>query len=196
MANVSEIMVKCPSCGQQHKVKVYPSINVSETPELKESVCNGEIFTAECPHCGHRQILKYDMLYHDPQEKLLVCLSSSVFYSDGMEGYSCRLVQDTGSLIEKVKIFDAGLDDLIVELCKYITLQEMGKDVALKFLRMDGADQSIIMAYPQNGQMEMLEIGFNVYEDCAGIVNRNPSLRSAASGLVCLDQNWIRQFIG
>lgn len=194
MANIGEIQVKCPSCGQQHKVKIYPSINVSETPELREKVCSGEVFTAECPHCGHRQILKYDMLYHDPEAKVLVCLTDSVFHSDGMEGYNCRLVSDVGSLMEKVKIFTAGLDDLVVELCKYVTIREMGKDVNLRFLRMDGADQSIIMAYPQNGQMEMLEIGFNVYEDCAGIVNRNPALREAASGLVTLDQNWISRF--
>lgn len=194
MANYSEIQVNCPSCGQQHKVRIYPSINVAETPELREKVCSGEVFTAECPHCGHRQILKYDMLYHDPEAKVLVCLTDSVFHSDGMEGYNCRLVSDVSSLMEKVKIFSAGLDDLVIELCKYVTLREMGKDVNLRFLRMDGADQSIIMAYPQNGQMEMLEIGFNVYEDCAGIVNRNPALRDAASGLVTLDQNWISRF--
>ena len=42
--------------------------------------------------------------------------------------------------------------------------------------------------------MQMLVVGFNVYEDCAGIVSRSPEIRSAASGPVRVDKEWIGQF--
>lgn len=194
MSTVSSTTVRCPRCGESSSFDLYQSINAAESPELKEKIVNGDIFVHECPHCGHRQILKYNVLYHDPAEKVIICLSDTLFHSDGMEGYCCRLTSDAGSFIEKVKIFDAGLDDLAVEMCKYVTRGEMEKDVDLKFFKFDGADNEITLTYPENGQMQMIQIGFNVYEDCAGIIRRNPTLREAASGMVRLDQEWLGRF--
>ena len=191
-----ESSVTCSGCGQKHAVSIYPSINVSANPELKEKVVNGDLFVTECPHCGHRDLLKYNMLYHDPDAKLIICLSDVPFVSDGKEGYTCRMVGDAGSLIEKVKISDAGLDDVIIEICKLVTCQELGKDVELRFFKMDGADNDMIFTYPKDGQMEMISVGFNVYEDCRGIVSRNPALTEAATGLASVDSEWISRFIG
>ena len=194
MAGTSELKIRCSSCGHESAAAIYPSINVSQNPELKGKVMDGSLFVHECPHCGRSQVLKYNLLYHDPDEKVLICLSDVNFVSDGMEGYTCRMVSDVGSLMEKVKIFDAGLDDVAMEMCKYVTAGELGKPVDLKFLRIDGADHDITLTYPQDGRMEMLEIGFNVYEDCAGIINRNPVLRSDSSGLSRVDQEWIQKY--
>ena len=42
--------------------------------------------------------------------------------------------------------------------------------------------------------MELLAVGFNVYEDCAGILARNPQIRDAATGLAEIDQAWLSRF--
>ena len=102
---------------------------------------------------------------------------------------------DVGSLIEKVKIFDAGLDDAAIELCKYVTRSELGKDVPLKFLRTEGADNEIIFTYPEAGQMQLLAVGFNVYEDSRAIIGRNPSMQESLKGLAKVDSEWVEQFI-
>lgn len=196
MCNMPESSVTCSSCGQKHTVAIYPSINVSSNPELKEKVVDGEVFVTECPHCGHRDLLKYNMLYHDPEGKLILCLSDTEFHSDGMEGYTCRLVEDAGSLIEKIKIFDAGLDDITMEICKLVTCQELGKEVELRFFKMEGADNELIFTYPENGGMQMVSVGFNVYEDCSGIVKRNPRMEEGASGLARVDRQWLSAYIG
>ena len=83
------------------------------------------------------------------------------------------------------------LTTCFVEMCKYVTKGELEKDVDLKFFNFEGADNEITLTYPENGQMQMIRIGFNVYEDCAGIINRNPALREGASGMVRLDQEWL-----
>ena len=114
---------------------------------------------------------------------------------EGLEDVHGRLVGDVGSFIEKVKIFDAGLDDVPMEFCKFVTRQEMDKDVDLKFLRTDGADQDIILTYPEGGQMQMLSVGFNVYEDCCAIVGRNPVITESLKGLVKVDREWVEQFL-
>ena len=42
----------------------------------------------------------------------------------------------------------------------------------------------------------MISVGFNVYEDCAGILRRNPSIKEAARGLVKVDPDWLSNYIG
>jgi len=125
----------------------------------------------------------------------MLVLTDAPVNADGVpDGYTGRLVRTVGDLIEKVKIFDCGLDDIIIEMCKFITRQELGKDVALKFLKSDGADGEMTFTYPENGQMELLAVGFNVYEDCAGILSRNPQIRDAAAGLAEINQAWLSRF--
>ena len=43
--------------------------------------------------------------------------------------------------------------------------------------------------------MQMLAVGFNVYEDCRGIIGRNPAMQESLAGLVKVDQEWVEQFI-
>ena len=114
---------------------------------------------------------------------LLVCLD--------MNGFS-----RAGDLVEKVKIFDAGLDDRAIEMCKYVTKQEAGKPgMDLKFLRLDGADNELVFTYPAAGQMELLAVGFNVYEDCRGIIARNPHVAERARGLAVIDEAWVASLL-
>lgn len=187
----------CPNCGRTHKIEFIPSVNVALSPELKDKVKSGELFIWECPFCGQRNLLSEPFLYHDPDEKILILLSSSAVRADGhAEGYTGRLVGSVGELVEKISIFDAGLDDICMELCKMITCQELGKDVILKFFAQSGADSELRFTYPEDGQMQVIEVGFNVYEDCAGILQRNPEIKKASLGLTRVDQEWLSNFIG
>lgn len=192
----------CSGCGASHSVNVYPLINVSVNPDLKTKVMDGSLFVWECPDCSRMNLARYTTLYHDPDQKLLILLSDGnpdneqalvkAFSEAGeTDGYTARLVNETGALIEKVKIFEAGLDDRVIEMCKYVTCMEMGKELALKFFRLDGADGDITLTYPQSGQMEMVNIGFNVYSDCERILRRNPVMTEGSSGLVKIDRDWI-----
>ena len=133
------------------------------------------------------------MVYLDPDENLLLMLSDKPLSMADTGGYTARRVSRAGDLIEKIKIFDAGLDDKAVELCKYITRQELGEDAELRFLRLEGADNDLVMAFPLNGQMQVVNIGFNVYEDARGILQRNPSVKPA-EGFAEINADWIEQF--
>lgn len=189
----SKVELRCRNCGRSSERPVYRHIDAVAEPELKAGVLSGELFLFTCPHCGFKSLVNSPVIYRD--EHLLVCLSDRSLAVEGLEGLHGRLVSDVGSLIEKVKVFDAGLDDVPLELSKFVTRQELGKDVELKFLRLDGADNDIILTYPEGGQMQMLAIGFNVYEDCRAIVNRNPSMLDSLHGLVRVDRQWVEQFL-
>lgn len=220
---VSSLQSICRNCGQKHEINTYPNINVGETPSLKDKVKDGSLFTWECPHCGQINLIKYQSLYHDPQGKIMVWLipddtvspaemqvirqhldaikASITSDSNVLEGYSLRLVDNVGDLIEKILIHDAGLDDVVVEMCKYVTKMELSEKASaedlqklinarFKFYKMEGSDNDITFTYPLNGEMIGVNVGFNVYEDCLGIVNRNPATKPEA-GFVKVDSEWL-----
>ena len=213
----------CPACGKGNAVKVYVGINTAENPELKASVKDGSLFVWECLHCGKRNLTRAQTLYHDPEQRLMVWLLPDGLLSaereasvtatlekkfadpeSGLVDYTLRRVGSVGDLIEKVNLYDAGLDDVVMEMAKWVTRNEMAdKDKAnaeeilrapLRFYRIDGADNEIQLSFPLNGAMQIVNIGFNVYEDCRGIVQRNPSMKPQP-GFVRVDADWIASFI-
>ena len=222
----------CPKCGQTEEITVYRSINTADDPSLKEKVRNGSLFLWKCPHCGTVNLARYETLYHDPEKKLMLWMvpdgkiseaqmQAITNHTKAMGGYTLRLVRDMGELMEKVLIFDAGLDDLAVELCKWVTAREMasagdkgaswktdgevegkseGEGAAelpvLHFymIEEEGDKREIILSYAAKGRMNCLKIGWNVYEDCCGIIGRNPSVRPA-EGFVHIDSDWVNSVI-
>ena len=190
-----ETEATCSRCGAKHTVSVPQSVNAATQPDLKEKVRSGALFAWSCPHCGAANLLQVPFLYHDPAERLMIVLTETPVSAEGVpEGYTGRQVRSVGELIEKIKIFDAGLDDITLEMCKFVTCQELRKDVPLKFVGLDGADGEMTFTYPEKGQMEMVAVGFNVYEDCAGILRRNPQIREGVSGLASVDQDWLSRY--
>lgn len=195
MVSANRLQERCSGCGNVHELDFISSVNTAHKPELKEKVINGSLFTWECPHCGRVNLICRPFLYHDPEEKLMLLLTDLPLKSEDLpEGYQGRLVRSVGDLMEKIKIFDAGLDDVVMEICKYVTLQELRKDVILKFFSIDGADSELTFTYPEAGDMQMIAVGFNVYEDCSGIVQRNPAIKESARGLATIDPDWISKF--
>ena len=202
-------LANCNYCQKSTEVEVRPSINVALDPDLKARVKDGSLFVWECPYCGHRNLAKYQTLYHDPDAKLMVWLLPGAdeppqAVADAvkdLEGYTLRLVREVGDLVEKVNVHDAALDDTVLEMCKWVTRRELAAknpeaaNAALRFLRLEGADNDLVMAFPLNGQMQVVNIGFNVYEDARGILSRNPSVKPA-EGFAQVDASWIEQFFG
>ena len=215
MSIISQALAPCSKCGQQQTVTLYKSINISENPELKDKVRDGSLFLWECPHCGQVNLARYETLYHDPAAKLMVWLIPAgeisetqmqdiTMHTKAMGGYTLRRVNDMGSLMEKVLVNDAGLDDVVLEMCKYVTKMEMiqksvsaeQKDEFLAsdfhFYRCEGEDQERIITfmYALDGQMLGVNIGWNVYQDCAGILERNPDVRPE-DGFAKIDAEWL-----
>ena len=203
------MITTCLRCGESHGVDTYPSINAALEPDLKARVRDGSLFVWECPHCGARNLLKYETLYHDPAEKLMVWLLPGDALppervADAvkqLEGYTLRLVREVGDLVEKVNIHASGLDDVLVEMCKYVTRLEMADadkrpeilDAPLKFFRMESPDNDLVFSFPLDGEMKVVKVGFHVYEDARGILGRQPQVRPAP-GFALVDAAWLGRY--
>jgi hypothetical protein len=131
-------------------------------------------------------------------------MQAITMHTKAMGGYTLRRVNDMGSLMEKVLISEAGLDDVVLEMCKYVTKLEMvQKSVAAEqkeeflastfhFYRSEGEGDERILTfmYALDGQMLGVNIGWNVYQDCAGILERNPQVRPE-DGFAKVDADWL-----
>ena len=131
-------------------------------------------------------------------------MQAITMHTKAMGGYTLRRVNDMGSLMEKVLANDAGLDDVVLEMCKYVTKLEMvqttvgqeNKDdfmaSVFHFYRSEGEDDArmITFMYALDGQMLGVNIGWNVYQDCAGILSRNPQIKPT-DGFSKVDAEWL-----
>lgn len=219
MSLISHTSAGCCKCGSKADVTVYRSINTADDPQLKEKVKDGSLFVWQCPECGQANLAKYETLYHDPDAKLMIWLTPSgdlpesemkavTNHAKAMGDYTLRRVGDISSLMEKLLIFEAGLDDVVVEMCKYVTRVEMaakaGEDKAAQILNLpmhfyrrgvQDDTEYITLSFPDNGKMVGCNIGFNVYEDCLGILQRNPSIK-VEEGFAKVDGAWLTSLLG
>jgi len=132
MADSAVMKIKCPLCQTTGEFTIYPNINVTKNPEMKQKVISGELFMYECPRCHRKGQVDYGPIYHDTDKHLLI-----IECKDEQEGYKLvnqfkeeikdldikyrlRIVKDCYQLKEKIMIFDEGLDDRGVEVSKLI----------------------------------------------------------------------------
>jgi hypothetical protein len=142
------VRVVCPACGRDHDVRLVQSINASVDVAEKQRLLAGDLDVLAC-ECGRRTQLAANMLYSDPEHHVMVRVvpgaddaamakAAAQFRAAGAAGIQ-RLVPSLNALVEKIKIFDAGLEDWAVEMIKVLLLSTLGDlDRVLLFDRLDG----------------------------------------------------------
>jgi len=156
------VRVRCPACGREQDVKLVQSINAEKDAAVKKRLLAGELNVLEC-ECGKRTQLAANVVYHDPAKDLFIRVvpggdpaaiekAAAQFRAAGATGVQ-RLVPSLNALIEKVKIFDAGLDDWAVEMTKVLLLSTLGDldrillfaiadETVLRWVRFDASGRS------------------------------------------------------
>lgn len=127
----------CPVCNHQNKMKVNAAINAKTQPKLKKELLEGKNFLFECDQCGAKRVINYQMLYHDPDHRLLIYLAPDYVKNKeqtleilddlkqkqavSLDDYHLRIVLSGAELLEKIQIFDNQYKDIEVELVKLLT---------------------------------------------------------------------------
>lgn len=138
-----KISVVCPKCGALNELNVWSVITVSDSPDLKSDLLSGKLNMLNCVDCGCRALLPDTLLYHDEREKLLISFTPcggeelkeemrerlKESYPElkkeiDLDGYNLRFVTDYNSLLEKILVFDNGLNDKVCELIKLLILSQ------------------------------------------------------------------------
>ena len=116
--------IACPQCGESEVFTIISGINSVENPELKDKILDETLFDWRCKHCGYSAQMSYPMVYHDPKLGYMVALyrtstkGNRIEVAPSISRLVKRRVKNLSELKEKILIFDAGLDDVSVELVK------------------------------------------------------------------------------
>ena len=145
MSRRTEIPLTCPACGRAHRFGAWQSLNVTLDPQEKPRLLDGSLTRFTCEGCGHTADVVYPLLYHDMEKQLMVWLLPEGGEEDPGDksdpdelppamrktlgpGYTFRRVGSHNELREKIYVFDAGLDDRVVEVVKLILWEQMPQE--------------------------------------------------------------------
>jgi hypothetical protein len=136
-----EETVTCRKCEHLLSVTIWSSVNVALDPGLKDKLFDGSLFSFLCPECETPTYLHYDLLYHDPVHCLMINFiipdDDGRFGLDPVDDFhhiqdllgptalslpalTLRVVPSWEELVEKIRIFDDGYDDLKMEAMKLV----------------------------------------------------------------------------
>lgn len=214
--------IQCPVCGTTGEFEMWQSLNTQLNPEKKEQLLSGALFQYTCPHCGKSFNIDYPMLYHQMEDQIMIYYvvqeediqmveeqfrgefgdeetEITKVLKEDMNSYLYRIVGSQRELMEKIRIFDAGKDDRVVELVKRIISDavadknpELG-DVNLYYLEEEG--ESLFVAVNSKGVLGTVPIPNGMYEDMAnGLREKLPDLRSRSEFRI--DRDWASKALG
>lgn len=206
-----EDSILCPECGLEQKITICPSANVTTDPEMREKVLSGEIFLFTCEGCGYTGFAGYPFVYEDKDtnDGFLIYLEPECEDREvGIDGdiadqviyreKQMRLVTDLNALKEKVFIFEAGLDDRVMELFKMLTLTKLHSDNpdqvpdTLLFTKVDEADGEktiSLAAFASHTYLGVIELPYSLYQTC--VVTGGPIWDVPVTECSVIDQQWI-----
>lgn len=211
-----EDVVVCPVCENEQTITICPSVNVTTDPEMREKVITGELFEFTCDKCGFAGYAGYPFVYEDKETNggFLIYLEPECEDREvGIEGdiadqviyheRPLRLVADVNALKEKIFIFEAGLDDRVIELFKVLTLAKMRDDDPekipdeLKFTKrevVDGEEMLVFAAFRDEEYLGNLEMPYALYQTC--VLTGEPIWDVPITECAAIDSKWILERLG
>ena len=123
----------CMACGHKQSVLDVRQINVQKRPEIKQKIVQGTLFPMHCRACGAVLEKAQNCLYIDPALPLLLelavpgepCRLQEVQEGLGDTKAIIRVVRTPEDMAEKLRIFDCGLDDRIVEIVRLLMVTQL-----------------------------------------------------------------------
>ena len=134
--------IRCPSCGTVTEMTLWQSLTADDSPDLKDDLLKGKVNIFKCRECSQAALVPEPLLYTDANCKLMISFSpcqpekrAGLFEKikeasrksgelDTLEEYNLRFVTEYNELLEKILIFDNGLNDKVIEVIKLLVLMQ------------------------------------------------------------------------
>jgi hypothetical protein len=166
--------VTCPSCGHRFEVEIAHGLHVTRLPRIREQLVGGTFQVYPCPACRASALYEATVVYTDFERGEYVAAEtpSSATWQTALTRHQTvfrdcfeagpAIAQDMGAkfkrrivfgfraLREKLVLWDAGLDDRIVEAVKGDLLADEGeapRDVVLRIARVLDGGHLLFAAY-------------------------------------------------
>lgn len=163
MKNKTIDVITCPYCGHKQNMTFWGVVDANENPKIKQRILNGTFFEQTCKACGEQHLVSYPMLYEDKENRLMIYLNSTPLgISTAQEAIDSRrnvvaekddmrirIVTSPNYLREKLRIFDMGFDDRVVEIVKALILEKVCQEKSL------GPVDDVLCWIHNNGDMDV-----------------------------------------
>lgn len=209
MSSSKYVPIKCPHCGTEGEFDLHETINAKENPQLREKIIGGELFNWECPKCGHKVVMPYGTIYHDPAHRFMIIfqaefekknyghISDIINSTDVVEGYVYRRTNDVLSFKEKLLILENGLNDLAVERLKYgLTELQGASEFILLFVGVNTNDKERseygsmrFLAIKDGEEPRIINIPMDTYYEHKLAVEIDPRMK--ADNWAVVNQDWL-----
>lgn len=128
-------LITCPLCDKLQPFIFATKIDISVNPEYREKILENVFFDHQCAHCGEIYPVYHSVEYIDKERKLIInYVSNEQAHIETLQtyeeqkiggqynGYTIRVVSSPNALREKIRIFEMGLDDRVIEILKIVAL--------------------------------------------------------------------------
>jgi hypothetical protein len=196
MSSFVPTTIACP-CGEHYGADVANGLHISARPDIRQQILDGHFHRFHCPRCGattqvdkllsftdfpRRQWFtvapstglpwrrQYLELARQGFESTMVKNAPPMVVAWGRE-MTCRLMFGLASLREKLVVFDAGLDDRVLELLKVQLLRDLRDTFAADdyfHLVAVEADELVFEKRHPDGVIRKAPFPRSLYDDLAG----------------------------
>lgn len=183
MSKISKQVQECPYCGKRVEYKMYESVNSTLNPELKDKLKTGELFDVKCEHCNKVFRVYYNLLYHDMKRNLMILFAPTDYeYSKnqinelldkypGTRRSLYRITGDFRKFIEKIHVYDDGLNDVTIELAKVIIKGDKESNIpgnaSLHYMKTVETEKSgtvlVFIIVPEEGENSCCVLPYEAY---------------------------------
>ncbi|MDP4119585.1 MAG: CpXC domain-containing protein [Bacillota bacterium] len=208
MSNTVMKTISCPRCNARCEKKLFLSVNVNAEPTLRADVLNEKLFKWRCASCGYEARITYPILYNDIKGKFMVYLIPDV---DRFQLADPDLEKEYGHLLgvvkrsaptlnvfkEKIFIFEAGLDDMAVELTKLAISETVSKKLRvpaaegyLSMFSRESNTMGFTFFLGPNNEPYIQSTRLEIYVKSLGIVSSVAGKDKKLSGFLNVDREW------
>lgn len=182
MSKASTETVTCPACQHKQEFVLWHSINVTLDPGLKAKLRSGDLTTFRCGRCGNTAEVVSSLLYHDMQQHWMIWVVPDGRLPEGVEaeqlsahlpGYRLRRVRTRNDLVEKLNVFDAGLDDRLIAVVKVVLRNQLERESGIEnavlffdeWVHSSAERGPLRFAWVNDDKVRGLEVPWELYEN-------------------------------
>jgi endogenous inhibitor of DNA gyrase (YacG/DUF329 family) len=206
------LKVTCPDCGAKGEKTTSSRLCASNIDtETKNALLEGKFFEWNCPKCAKSYFINTSFLYNDDARKFMIYLVPGFKDKDfqvptviktnkdyDTDASTLRIAPTFSAFVEKIRIFEAGLDDKIVEIIKllYINMhmQDGGEKVYdMIFESVSEAGDLFFGVFLENDDYEQI-IPKGVYDNT--VLEFSSQLPEETRDFVVINQGWLNGILG
>lgn len=140
MSQANQYKIDCPNCACTQDVLLYESINVADTPELRDKLMTNQLNVVQCTECTFSFRVEKPLLYHDSENGFMLYYfpASDNDHEEGQRQFrdaigamnsllpedlatpQVHLVFSRTELVERIFYLEEGLDERLIEYVKYM----------------------------------------------------------------------------